>query len=466
MGPLLAGTLLVAAGCTGHGTPSGSSSADFRPGAAGLGDPYFPGHGNGGYDVASYDLKVRYDPESDRLTGQATIVATATAGLSRFNLDFIGMTVDSVRVDAAPATSSRAGNELTIRPAAGLPRGARFTMDIVYSGVPGSANRPRNDGEGFLHTKDGALAVGQPLSASAWYPVNDHPQDKATYTIAITVPAGLSALSNGVPEGASTQDGWTTWRWAERTPMASYLTVIAIGDYRVKSGTHNGKPLVTAISNEIPEGDVDRAMARTGEIADYLATQFGPYPFDAYGGIVHNDSRVNFALETQSRPIYSPGFFAEGRDGVWVVAHELAHQWFGDSVSVHQWKDIWLNEGFATYAEWLWAEHSRGDSVQEQFDRAYSRAPDSVWSTPPGDPGVARLFSPSVYDRGAMTLQALRRAVGDDAFFRIAKTWVAEKRNGNATTAEFIGLAERISGKPLRALFDAWLYQATKPPRP
>jgi aminopeptidase N len=248
--------------------------------------------------------------------------------------------------------------------------------------------------------------------------------------------------------------------------MASYLAVLAIGDYRVKSSTHDGKPLVTAVSNEIPEGEADRALARTGEIADFLATRFGPYPFEAYGGIVHNDRRLTFALETQSRPIYAAGFFAPGRDGAWVVAHELAHQWYGDSVSVHEWKDIWLNEGFATYAEWLWAEHNGTSTAQEEFDAEYDRATDAIWRTPPGEPGVGKLFSPSVYNRGAMTLHALRRAVGDDAFFRIAKTWAAEKRNGNATTAEFIAVAERISGKPLRALLDAWLFKASKPPRP
>lgn len=475
---LLAGTLLGTAACTGGRAsgPAPASSAGagtpdragrtFLPGAAGLGDTYFPGYGNGGYDVAGYDLTLRYEPKTDRLTGQAVITAAATSDLSRFNLDFAELTVESVEVDTARAAFVRAGNELTITPPAGLPRGAKFTVDIRYSGIPAPVTRPGLGPEGFLHTADGALALGQPLSASGWFPVNDHPRDKATYTIAITVPDGLSVLSNGVPRNTSSQDGWTTWRWAERVPMASYLAVLAIGDYRVKSSMHNGKPLITAVSNEIPEGAADRAMARTGEVSDFLATQFGPYPFEAYGGIVHNDRRVTFALETQSRPIYASGFFAPGRDGTWVVVHELAHQWFGDSVSVHEWKDIWLNEGFATYAEWLWSEHLGAGTAEEKFDEAYRLVSGSVWTTPPGNPGAANLFSRSVYTRGAMTLHALRRTVGDQAFFRIAQTWAAEKRGRDATTAEFIEVAERISGRSLRPLFDAWLFKAAKPARP
>jgi aminopeptidase N len=133
---------------------------------------------------------------------------------------------------------------------------------------------------------------------------------------------------------------------------------------------------------------------------------------------------------------------------------------------VRRWRDIWLNEGFASYAEWLWAEHTGGPSVRQAFEDAYDSSGDQIWRVPPGDPGVDDLFSRSVYQRGAMTLQALRLSVGDDAFFRILKTWAADKQGGNGTTDEFVALAERISGKALRSLFDAWLYKKSKPPLP
>ncbi|HEX5597368.1 MAG TPA: M1 family metallopeptidase [Micromonosporaceae bacterium] len=452
---------LFSGGCTGGGAAAGGS--EFRAGAAGIGDPYFPTYGNGGYDVASYHLKVRFDPASGRLDGTATITATTTQGLSRFNLDLSGLRATSVTVDGTTARHRADGDELVITPASGLAKDRRFVVEVEYGGDPRPiANDALGEG-GFLRGPNGAVAVGQPESASTWFPVNDHPVDKATYEFEITVPEGLVALSNGVPGGTTTADGWTTWKWSERHPMASYLATVVIGDYRVRAGTHNGKPLVTAVAASLPvKGDGEVAMARTGEIADFLATQFGPYPFDAYGGIVIDDNRVRFALETQSRPVYSPVFFDRGPN-TWVVAHELAHQWFGNSVSVRHWSELWLNEGFATYAEWLWSEQDTGRPVGESFAEEYAR---TDWARPAVDPGPADMFGRAVYKRGALVVHALRLTVGDEAFFRIVQTWTAEKRDGNVTTDDFIEHAERVSGERLRDFFRDWLSGTTPPPIP
>jgi aminopeptidase N len=474
----LAAAVLAASGCTGgSGRPdepgartSGRTAAhDFTAGAPGVGDPYFPTYGNGGYDVRSYLIKIKYEPSTDQMTGDVTVAARATQDLSAFNLDFSGLTVRSVEINGAEAEHERSGNELTLRPSAGVVSGEEFTARVTYDGVPGTITASDLGSGGFRHTSDGGFALGEPESASTWFPVNDHPLDKATYAFEVTVPEGLSALANGAPGESTHSEGWTTWRWSESAPMASYLATVVIGDYRVSTSVHAGKPVVTAVAASLPAGgSAERDLARTAEIADFLATQFGPYPFDAYGGIILHDDRIGFALETQSRPVYSDVFFSGGGrgDGTWVVAHELAHQWFGDSVSVRYWRDIWLNEGFATYAEWLWGEHTGGRSVQQAFEQEYAALPPEAWQVAPANPGRAKLFSRSVYRRGAMTLQALRIAVGDDAFFRILRTWAAEKRNGNATTAEFMTLAERISGRQLRGLFAAWLYATKRPPRP
>ncbi|WP_435207156.1 M1 family metallopeptidase [Micromonospora sp. bgisy143] len=472
VGLLVTGALLVS-GCDSStpeaAAPSPSASPTpsraFTAGAAGVGDTYFPSYGNGGYDVGKYTVKVRYDPAKDRLTGTTTVQATATADLSSFNLDLAGLTVKTVTVDAAPATHTRNKNELVITPAAGLITGNGFVVEIAYEGVPKPLKNELLGEGGFLHTADGAIALGQPESASTWFPVNDHPSDKAAYDFEITVPQGLTAVSNGVPGGSTTADGWTTWKWSEKSPMASYLSNVVIGKFRITTGQHKGKPVYSAVTTKVAKGASDASIAQTVKVADYLETVFGPYPFDAYGGVVVSDSRIGYALETQSRPVYSAGFFKRG-ENTEVVAHELAHQWFGDSVALARWEDIWLNEGFATYAEWLWAEHTKEYTAKQAFDIRYQRVPATVWKTPPGKPGVKDLFSESVYQRGGMTLHALRVAVGDKAFFEIVKTWAAEKRNGTATTAEFVALAERISGKQLDALFDAWLYGTKKPAQP
>ena len=456
-------TALVLSGCTKDREPAPPDAPSFTPGADGIGDPYFPLYGNGGYDVAGYDLKLRYDPTSGELSGTATITATATQNLSSFNLDLAGPVAGKVTVDGQAATAAAKAAELVVTPAAGIVEGRPFTVVVDYTGKPEALNNETLGVGGWLRTPDGAFALGQPESASTWFPVNDHPRDKATFKLAMTVPEGVEALSNGVPGEQSTADGWTTWNWAENEPMASYLATVVSGQYRVTTGEHKGKPVVSAIPESLPaDGPGAKSIARTTEIADFLETQFGPYPFSSYGGIVLDDERVGYALETQSRPVYGNVFFREGEDFE-VVAHELAHQWFGDSVALERWQDIWLNEGFATYAEWLWQEHEDELSVDDSFDRTYSQF---SWENPPGEPGADKLFDSPVYHRGAMTVHALRKTIGDEAFFGLLKSWPAENKNGNVTTDEFIAAAEKASGKDLKPLFDAWLFGSKEPPKP
>jgi aminopeptidase N len=452
-----------------------ATEAPFNPGAPGLCDSYFPQAGNGGYDVADYHLDLTYDPATQTLRGSATITATATANLSRFNLDFVGPDIESVQVDGQPADIDQHDGELVVTPASPIPAGTSFTTVVRYAGRPRGYPEPTDASTGFLVTDDGAIALGQPQSAAAWFPVNDHPRDKATYTIAITVPSDLVALSNGVLESTtdSAQAGYTTWTWRESSPMAPYLATMVVGDYRVHESTHDGRPVVLGVHASLPPS-VDAQLARTTEVVDYLQTVFGPYPFDALGGIVV-DVTLGYALETQARPVYGPSFFRTpvAEDPSWVIAHELAHQWFGNSVAIHDWREIWLNEGFATYAEWLWNEHTgspagAAPTVEGMFDLWYGLFDDDspFWEVTPGDPGKQHLFDQAVYIRGAMTLHALRRTVGDDAFFRILSEWASRKRNSTATTAEFIALAEEIAGRQLDQLFQDWLYTPRRPPRP
>ncbi|HET6531989.1 MAG TPA: M1 family metallopeptidase [Actinoplanes sp.] len=461
---------LVLGGCTGDddgasATPAGSGAPpSFAPGADGAGDPYFPTYGNGGYDVAGYDLKLRYDPAAGQLSGTATITARATQDLSRFNLDLANLTAQRVTVDGTAARAEAQGNELVVTPAAGIVAQKSFTAVVDYAGQPGPIRNQVLGQGGWLRTDDGGFALGQPESASTWFPVNDHPSDKATFRLAMTVPDGVEALSNGVPGERTRADGWTTWTWIEAAPMASYLATVVIGQYRVTSTTHNGKPMVTAIPESLPaDGPAAQSIARTGEVADFLGTRFGPYPFEAYGGIVLDDNRVGYALETQTRPVYGNVFFSQGPN-LTVVAHELAHQWFGDSVTLERWQDIWLNEGFATYAEWLWQEHQGVATTDQIFERTFSAFD---WSTPPGEPGPDGLFGSAVYIRGGMTVHALRKTIGDDAFWTLIRSWTSDNRNGNSTTTEFVEAAEKVAGgKDLDPFFSDWLFGTTQPPHP
>jgi aminopeptidase N len=447
-------------------TQNTAGAANFQPGSDGLGDPYTPKAGNGGYDVTSYALDLRYDPKTGVLSGTAAIKATATANLSRFNLDLRALKTDKVTVNGAAAGAEAAGDELEITPSAGLPKASTFDIAIDYGGVPKPYQDAFGGGEvGFLATDDGAVAIGEPDVAASWFPVNDHPRDKATYTVDIEVPDGLAALSNGVLKGKASARGWTTWSWAVNHPMTPYLATVVIGKYRVRESIHDGLPMVTAVHATLP-ASIDPQLARSGEVVDFLETKFGPYPFDAIGGIAIAEEEIRFALENQTRPLYGPTFFRNGGDATWVIVHELAHQWFGDSVSLHDWKDLWLNEGFASYAEWLWNSDHGGPTPQNTFDSHYAEPTSELWTIPPGAPPANDLFNGSVYTRGAMTLHALRRTVGDAAFFTILKAWAAEQKDRNPTTADFIALAERVSGRQLDQLFQDWLYGTVRPPRP
>nr|MDT0656640.1 M1 family metallopeptidase [Micromonospora sp. DSM 115978] len=464
-----AGSGHVPAG-SGH-VPAGSGSVPARPaplgglppaaspwGADGAGDAYFPQAGNGGYDVDHYDLDIRYEPGSRAFSGVATIAARAGWRLARFNLDLRGFTVRSVTVAGLPARFERVGQELVVRPTRVLNRGQRFTVVVRYDGTTGRPTDLSGALYGWVSTPDGSFVANEPEGAATWYPVNDHPTDKASYDFRIAVPVGRTAVANGELVSERTVDGWTTFHWRAADPMASYLSTAAIGDYDLRHGVGpGGLPVIDAIDRDLPTGAAG-GLARTNEMITYFSELFGPYPFSSYGAIVDDDTDAGYALETQTRPIYS------GPPGESTVAHELAHQWYGNSVSPERWQEIWLNEGFATYAEWLWSEHTGGQPAAARFDALMARpASASFWNPPPGDPGAADLFAGSVYVKGAMTLHALRGRIGDAAFFRVLPAWYAENRDGTATTEDLVGLAERISGQQLGQFFQIWLYTPGKP---
>jgi aminopeptidase N len=460
--------LTVAAGLAVSATPA-HAAPKYTPGAPGAGDPYFPDMGNGGYDVAHYDVNLRYAPSTKGIKAITRVQAKATQNLSRFNLDLLGpLEVHSVTVNGKAAAFHRTGaQELVITPRKGLPKGKRFTVAVSYSGVPQKIEDPALGVSGWLTTDDGAVALNQPFGTATWMPVNDTPEDKASYSFALTVPKELQALSNGDFAGRKTSGGLTTWRWKMPQPMASELAMVAIGKYNITWGkTPGGVPSVTAIDQKLDTApDQGKNFhKRTADITDWGSKVFGKYPFGSTGGIV-DAIGVGYALETQGRPVYD----RMGRPGVnpsaALVAHEIGHQWFGNSVTPERWRDIWLNEGFASYTEWLQSEQSGGDTAQQIFDEVYATpAGEELWQVKVADPGRDGIYAHAVYDRGAMTLHAVRKAVGDKRFFQLLKDWHAQNRNGTVTTAGFVAHAKKYGdAKQLDALFEKWIYTTGKP---
>ena len=651
---------------------SAAPPSPFPAGSSGLGDPYFPLDGNGGYDVQHYDLELTYDPATDRLTGIATITAVATQNLSAFNLDFIGMKLRSLTVNGTSVKTTRQKQELTVKLGTGLTTGSAFTVVATYDGVPEPIVEPGLGDLGFLPTEDGAIVQGEPHVAATWFPANDHPRDKASFSFHITIPTGLEAIANGVLVSQQPNGDWTTWNWDAVEPMTPYLAMMVIDDlymrdyvvdgiaywdaidadlmtevapsvspvagsqfiwsqrgepaYKrltrtisvpaggatvsfqvnrdtefffdflfVESRTAGGGdwttlpdlnghtsqdfgecPFITEVNpfllhyltpREVHTGNphtpdddiftcdptgttgawnavsgagedwetwtvqladaggaprqvelsisyasdffvqgrgviVDEIVVSTGEgstgfeddgdtfdgwttpaapdpdqpnpntwipsgfvphvpgpgegallsfdrqpeIIAWEADLFGAYPWTASGGVVQ-EGAVRFALENQTRPVYSPFFFGEeGND--FVVVHELAHQWFGDLLAVDAWNETWLNEGFATYTEWMWGEHEGFFTPQDAWDDLTSiPADEGFWDLPIGDPGIENIFAGQIYDRGALTLHALRLEVGDDLFFQILPAWVAAQAGGTVSTREFIDLAESIANE-------------------
>ncbi len=417
-----------------------------------VGDDYAPDSGATGYDALHYDIGFTYGPDDGRIEGVTTMTARAEDDLAGFSVDLYELEMGEVTVDGEPAEVDVDGRDVRITPDAPIPEGEEFVTEMAYSGVPEpviSAGFPT----GWLTTGEGgAFVIGEPDGAATWFPGNDHPSDKATLSLMATTPPGWVVASNGTFEGQRRAGDDVTWAWAEDDPIATYLVTVAIDRFQVvEEETDGGVPLVSFYPPAAAER-LTREFADAGEMIEVFEELFGPYPFDEYGAIVIPES-LGYALETQGRSTFGIDVAAFDE----FQAHELAHQWFGDSLTPNTWADIWLNEGFATYAELLWSEATE-DGYDIDADAASRRLSLVGFDEDPIlDPGVDRWFSEAVYQRGGLTLHALRRTVGDEAFFEILQRWSSEFRDGNVTTEGFIALSEEISGEDLGPLFEAWL---------
>jgi aminopeptidase N len=423
------------------------------------GEPLFPRAGNAGYDALHYEVRLTYKPRGGRIKANTAIEAAATGPLRRFSFDFVGPEVSEVEVDGTAARFRRGPGKLIVIAPREIGAGERFTTLVRYSGVPPTVIDADGTQEGWYRTDDGVIAVGEPQGTAAWIPCNNVPGDKATFGFQITLPDGLKAVANGRRGRSVNRSGGVQINWVEAAPMSTYLAVLNIGRGRIVESRAAGLPTWTLVDPRLERGSLG-PLAALGEVIRFESGVFGGYPFDSAGSIVDFAPALGYALESQSRPIYA--FVPD----LTTIVHETAHQWFGDSVGLERWPQIWLNEGFATWAQWYYAERHGGRSAQAIFKRLdeVPAADGRFWNPPPARLGRPKdLFDPTVYIRGAMALQALRQKIGTKPLLHLLHRWTTEHRHGNATIGQFTDLAEEVSGRKLEPLFHRWLYQRGKP---
>ncbi|MFC4942138.1 M1 family metallopeptidase [Pseudonocardia sp. GCM10023141] len=434
-----------------------------RQGSARSTDPYLPAHGNGGYRVTHYDLELDYKIGANRLAGRAVLTAVAGQALARFSLDLAEFKLPRVAVDGRQAKFTLRAGKLHVTPARPIAAGATFVVEIRYVGNP-TPIRGRWGDIGWDELTDGVLVASQPVGAPSWFPCNDHPSDKAAYRISVTVAAPYTVVATGVLTSQRRSAGARTWVFERPEPTASYLVSVQVGRYdEVELAT--GDVVQTAFVPARLRKPFARDTARHGAIMTTLESFFGPYPFGNYALVVADDA-LDDPIEAQGMSIFGANHVDGRRTHERLVVHELAHQWFGNSLTIAAWPHIWLNEGFATYAEWLWSEASGGRSAAALAQQWHAKVAAAPADLVIADPGIGRLFDERVYKRGALTLHALRRTIGDVSFFALLQDWTALHRHSTVTTDQFEAVAATHAGGDLSGLFQSWLRRRALPALP
>ncbi|MCT7657988.1 M1 family metallopeptidase [Mycobacterium deserti] len=426
-------------------------------------DPYIPANGNFGYRVSRYELDLEYKVAINRLAGSATITAVTLAALRTFTLDLSqALTVTKVSVNGhRPAQFRSSGSKLHIGLAEALPAGAAMAIVVRYGGSPRPIRSLWGD-VGFEELTEGALVAGQPNGAASWFPCDDHPSAKASLRLRITTESPYFALANGELVSRRTRAGMTTWTYEQPEPTSTYLITLQIGDYHRHRMAKNGVAMHAVVPNRLRR-NFDHDFAGQPKMMKLFTKLFGPYPLSTGYTVVVTDDALEIPLEAQGISIFGANH-CDGRGSAErLIAHELAHQWFGNSVTAQRWRHIWLHEGFACYAEWLWSENSGGPSAEDWARRYHDRLAHSPQNLLLADPGARDMFDDRVYKRGALTLHVLRKRIGDDNFFALLRDWTTRYRHGTVVTDDFTGLASHYTTESLQPLFQAWLYSTELP---
>ena len=428
-------------------------------------DTYYPEKGNPGVDVRSYDLALSWKPSTKKLTGTATLVLTAATTDESFELDLAQtMDVSSVTVNGVGAAFVHDGKDLAV--AHPVVPGGSYTVVIRYAGKPRTVAAPtsREDstGLGWHKTADGRVwTMQKPFGAYTWYPVNDHPSDKALYTVRLSVPDKFVGVSNGRLDAKATANGRTVTTFVNGKPTAAHLVTVAIGPYKKYSQTGpRGLPL----TYWVPKGkkELVKPLMRTAETLSWLEKRLGPYPFERAGVVVTPgmSSVESQTLITLAQDNYRYG----GSDVQEQVAHNLVHAWYGGTVTPNDWSELWMAEGMATYLQAKFTV-ARGwdtwDSQKRQFRRN-----DGYWRDIYGPPGAYFKYEfgqRNVHYGTALMLERLRATIGATKFNQVMREWPQSNLNKTRGRAAYIDFVETSTGKELSKFFNEWLTSPTTP---
>ncbi|MEO6997114.1 MAG: M1 family metallopeptidase [Terracoccus sp.] len=425
------------------------------------GDPYVPGRGDVSFEVTHYDLDLDYKMSSNRLSGKAVLEVVATVPVAKLHLDLVGLRVSKVTVDGQTVKWAHRGERLTIPLRHRLAAHERVTVAITYAGSPAPVRSPWGE-VGWEELDDGVLVASQPTGAPTWFPCNDHPRSKATYRIGIECDSPYEVVATGTLTDKRVRGSRTRRVFEQRHPMATYLAAVHAGQYAQVTLAEGPVPQRVVLPAGV-KAPVLADLARQPRMMSFFTQAFGRYPFDDYTVVVTADN-LEIPLEAQGMATFGPNWLRGRGSQERLVAHELAHQWFGNSLTIATWSDIWLNEGFACYAEWLWSEASgaaTADALAESHRSLLAALPQNLVLA---DPGPRLMFDDRVYKRGALALHSLRRCVGDGTFFALVRAWVAAHEHGSVSTAEFVDLVLAHDGRPaVHDLLETWLWQTSVP---
>jgi aminopeptidase N len=427
-------------------------------------DPYLPDHVPGGLHVARYDLELDYRVASNRLDGRARVHATATDDLERLSLDLVGLRVSKVLVDGRrPGRFAQRDGRLEVRLARPVAAGAGVVVEVEYGGQPGPRRGPWGE-VGWEELTDGVIVAGQPDGAPSWFPCDDRPGAKAAFHIAVTTDAGYEVVCNGVLVGHRVRSSRVRWEFDQPEPTAPYLATVQIGRYE-RTPLAAGPVPQDVVAPPRLRAAHTHDLARQPAMMALFTDRFGPYPYPRYDVVVTDDP-LEIPLEAHGLSVFGANHVDGRRGSERLVAHELAHQWFGNSLTASTWRDIWLHEGFACYAEWLWEEESGGRTADAQARTVHTRLRGLPQDLVIGDPGREDMFDDRLYKRGALTLHALRHAVGDAAFFDVLRTWTARYRHGSVDTPALAATITEVTGYDAAPLLTTWLGLPALPPLP